>query len=394
MDLIQSRDCQKCAVFYSLMLISDKDLDITSDNYMDHGETARREGRFVFECAWEVVNKVGGIYTVIRTKAAVTTDELGDQYCMLGPYNEERVKLEVELLEPDTAAMKYALDQMHEIGFKVITCFFTVYRTDDQWFLRAYFGRWLIDGYPNVVLFDIGSAAWKLDQWKHELWEACKIGIPWNDRETNDAVILGFCVAIFIQKYINAVEGFEPLVVAQFHEWQAGVGLILSRLWKTNVATVFTTHATLLGRYLSASGADLYHNLDKFDLDKEAGTRQIYHRYCIERAAANMAHVFTTVSEITGLEALHLLKRKPDILTPNGLNVVKFAALHEFQNLHAVSKEKINDFVRGHFYGHYDFDLDKTLYFFTAGRYEFTNKGGDFFIEALARLNYYLQVVF
>lgn len=349
------------------------DLDITSDNYMDHGETARREGRFVFECAWEVVNKVGGIYTVIRTKAAVTTDELGDQYCMLGPYNEERVKLEVELLEPDTAAMKYALDQMHEIGFK------------------AYFGRWLIDGYPNVVLFDIGSAAWKLDQWKHELWEACKIGIPWNDRETNDAVILGFCVAIFIQKYINAVEGFEPLVVAQFHEWQAGVGLILSRLWKTNVATVFTTHATLLGRYLSASGADLYHNLDKFDLDKEAGTRQIYHRYCIERAAANMAHVFTTVSEITGLEALHLLKRKPDILTPNGLNVVKFAALHEFQNLHAVSKEKINDFVRGHFYGHYDFDLDKTLYFFTAGRYEFTNKGGDFFIEALARLNYYLQ---
>lgn len=80
------------------------------------------------------------------------------------------------------------------------------------------------------------------------------------------------------------------------------------------------------------------------------------------------------------------------MITPNGLNVKKFSALHEFQNLHALSKEKIHEFVRGHFYGHYDFDLDKTLYFFIAGRYEFGNKGADIFIEALARLNHYLKV--
>ena len=71
----------------------------------------------------------------------------------------------------------------------------------------------------------------------------------------------------------------------------------------------------------------------------------------MERAATNLAHTFTTVSEITGLEAEHLLKRKPDVITPNGLNVKKFSALHEFQNLHAIYKEKINEFVRGHFYG-------------------------------------------
>lgn len=93
-----------------------------------------------------------------------------------------------------------------------------------------------------------------------------------------------------------------------------------------------------------------------------------------------------------GLEAEHLLKRKPDFITPNGLNVKKFSALHEFQNLHAIAKEKIHEFVRGHFYGHYDFDLDKTLYFFIAGRYEFGNKGADIFIESLARLNHYLKV--
>lgn len=111
----------------------------------------------------------------------------------------------------------------------------------------------------------------------------------------------------------------------------------------------------------------------------------------MERAAANSAHVFTTVSDITALESEHLLKRKPDLITPNGLNVKKFSALHEFQNLHAQCKEKINRFVRGHFYGHYDFDLDKTLYFFIAGRYEFSNKGADLFIESLARLNHYLK---
>lgn len=137
---------------------------------------------------------------------------------------------------------------------------------------------------------------------------------------------------------------------------------------------------------------DLSFIFQQFNLDKEAGERQIYHRYCMERAAAHSAHIFATVSEITSIEAEHLLKRKPNIVTPNGLNVKRFSATHEFQNLHAIAKEKIHDFVRGHFYGHYDFDLDKTLYFFIAGRYEFSNKGADLFIEALARLNHYLKV--
>lgn len=74
-----------------------------------------------------------------------------------------------------------------------------------------------------------------------------------------------------------------------------------------------------------------------------------------------------------------------DGVLPNGLNVVKFSAMHEFQNLHAMAKEKINDFVRGHFYGHYDFDLDNTIYLFTAGRYEYRNKGVDMFVESLSR---------
>lgn len=255
-----------------------------------------------------------------------------------------------------------------------------------------------MDGNPQIILFDIGSAAWKLDDFKSDLWTSSHIGIPHLDVESNDAIILGYMISDFFVEFDKTVKqyseenGYGPArVVAQFHEWQAGVGLIACRTRGIEMATVFTTHATLLGRYLCAGNTDFYNNLDKFAVDDEAGKRQIYHRYCIERAATHLAHIFTTVSEITGYEAEHLLKRKPDIITPNGLNVKKFSAIHEFQNLHAISKEKIHEFTRGHFYGHFDFDLDKTLYLFIAGRYEFGNKGADVFIESLARLNHYLK---
>ncbi|KPP69605.1 glycogen-like, partial [Scleropages formosus] len=238
--------------------------------------------------------------------------------------------------------------------------------------LQLYFGRWLIEGSPYVVLIDVGFTAWSLDRWKSELWENCGIGVPWFDREANDAVLFGFLTAWLLGE------------VSQGH---GGGG------WRQlPVATIFTTHATLLGRYLCAGSVDFYNNLHKFNVDKEAGDRQIYHRYCLERAAAHCAHVFTTVSHITAIEAEHLLKRKPDVVTPNGLNVKKFSASHEFQNLHAHSKARIQEFIRGHFYGHLDFNLDKSVFLFIAGRYEFSNKGADVFLEALARLNYLLRV--
>jgi len=338
----------------------------------DQGRSAYEKNQWFFEIAWEVANKVGGIYTVIKTKAAVTVEELGEQYCLIGPYNEACVRTEVEVLEPSNEAMRRAIDQMRSHGIKVV------------------FGRWLIDGYPKVVLFDIGSAAWKLDEWKREIWDITHIGIPWHDRESNDAIIFGNLTVWFLSEFQK--NNYEKIyMVAHFHEWLAGLGLIVGRSKRLDMATIFTTHATLLGRYLCAGSTDFYNKLGEFNIDKEAGDRGIYHRYCIERSAVHFAHVFTTVSEVTALEAEHLVKRKANVITPNGLNVQKFAALHEFQNQHAVAKEKIHEFIRGHFHGHYDFQLDKTLYFFIAGRYEFSNKGADMFIESLARLNYFLK---
>uniref|UniRef100_A0AAR2JY07 Glycogen [starch] synthase n=1 Tax=Pygocentrus nattereri TaxID=42514 RepID=A0AAR2JY07_PYGNA len=331
------------------------------------------EDLLLFEVAWEVTNKVGGIYTVIQTKAKVTVDEWGENFFMIGPYYEHNFKTQVEQCDPPNAAIKAALESIKNNGCQV------------------HFGRWLIEGTPYVILFDIGAAAWNLDRWKGDLWNTCSIGLPYHDREANDSLILGSLVAWFFKELTDQLQD-KPNVIAHFHEWQAGVGLVLIRSRKLPMATVFTTHATLLGRYLCAGNADFYNNLDKFDIDREAGERQIYHRYCLERAAVHCSHVFTTVSQITAVEADHMLHRQPDVVTPNGLNVKKFSAMHEFQNLHSMNKLKIQEFVRGHFYGHLDFNLEKTLFFFIAGRYEFSNKGADVFLEALSRLNYLLRV--
>lgn len=105
-------------------------------------------------------------------------------------------------------------------------------------------------------------------------------------------------------------------IIAHFHEWLAGLAIPLCRKRHIDVTTIFTTHATLLGRYLCAGSVDFYNNLQYFDVDHEAGKRGIYHRYCIERAAAHCADVFTTVSHITAYESEHLLKRKPGGFSP------------------------------------------------------------------------------
>ncbi|CCF59982.1 hypothetical protein KAFR_0I02020 [Kazachstania africana CBS 2517] len=337
------------------------------------------QNNLLFETATEVANRVGGIYSVLKSKAPITAAEYKQNYTLLGPLNKATYQNEVESVDYNTdltgelEPIKNSLNAMRSRGVNFI------------------YGNWLIEGSPRVILFDLDSVRGYLNEWKGDLWSLVGIPSPENDFETNDAILLGYTIAWFLGELTSM--DHQHAIIAHFHEWLAGVALPLCRKRRIDVVTIFTTHATLLGRYLCASGdTDFYNNLEHFDVDQEAGKRGIYHRYCIERAAVHCADVFTTVSQITALEAEHLLKRKPDGILPNGLNVVKFQAVHEFQNLHAIKKEKINDFIRGHFHGSFDFDLDNTLYFFIAGRYEYKNKGVDMFLEALARLNYRLKV--
>jgi len=272
---------------------------------LDRGHTAY----WNFEVAWEIVNKVGGIYSVIRSKA----EELGDKLCLLGPYKEHCALQEVEEMDFQKGnPLACAVESMRKRGYKIVT------------------GRWLVDGNPQLILFDISSGACRLDQFKSELWERTSIGVPYSDTETNNAVILGYMIAEFMQEFkrFSDLDSQDhdiknPRIVSHFHEWQAGVGLIAIHSKSIDITTVFTIRATLLGG-LCADNTDFHKNLSSFRVDEEAGKRQIYHKHCIERAATHLSHVFTTVSEITGYEAEHLLKRKPDIITPNGLNVKKF----------------------------------------------------------------------
>ncbi|CAJ0847394.1 1567_t:CDS:10 [Entrophospora sp. SA101] len=302
----------------------------------------------LFEIAWEVANKVGGIYTVLKSKAPVTVHEYGDRYTLIGPLIQAYAVAEVEIEEVTNPYIKEILDEMT--------------RQNVRWM----YGRWLIEGSPRVLLLDTGSVADRLDSWKSDLWNVTGIPSPPNDQETNNAILFGYLVAWFLGDFVARER--TKAVIAHFHEWLAGVAVTLFRKRRTDLTTIFTTHATLLGRYLCAGSVDFYNNINNFMVDEEAGKRGIYHRYCIERGASHCADVFTTVSQITAYEAENLLKRRPDGVLPNGLNIVKFSAMHEFQNLHAMNKERIHNFVR-------------------AGRYEYRNKGVDMFIESLARLN-------
>ncbi|CCE62025.1 hypothetical protein TPHA_0B03550 [Tetrapisispora phaffii CBS 4417] len=353
------------------------------------------KNHLLFEIATEVANRVGGIYSVLKSKTPVTVQQYHDKYHLIGPLNFDTYQNEVETIDiydinnfiskdssdsnnsdedPDgLLAVRDTLISMKEKNVNFV------------------YGRWLIEGAPRVILFDLNSLQGYLNDWKSDIWNLVGIPTPESDLETNNAVLLGYAVVWFLGELVT--RDSTHAIIAHFHEWLAGIALPLCRKKRIDVVTIFTTHATILGRYLCASGeTDFYNTLQDIDVDHEAGKFGIYHRYCIERAAAHTADVFTTVSQITAFEAEHLLKRKPDGILPNGLNVTKFQAVHEFQNLHAVKKEKINDFVQGHFHGCYDFNLDDTLYFFIAGRYEYKNKGADMYIEALARLNYRLKV--
>jgi glycogen(starch) synthase len=321
----------------------------------------------LFEVCWELAKKVGGIYTVIRSKALITSLKYKEKYILIGPYNSKTQFTEFEFTQPTGSLAKVLeiLEKEHKIKYR--------------------FGRWLVKGSPRVVLLDFDSSRDKLHEWR----TAVNPYLSPHDSEVNDAIIFGNQMALFLAGMVKN-EPKEKLI-AHFHEWMCGVAIVLLRTWQIKISTIFTTHATILGRFLSAGKVDFYRNIERVNVEQEAGDRGIYAKYWIERAAAHGAHLFTTISEITAHEATFMLGKKPDHLLPNGLQVEHFEALHEFQTLHAESKAIISDFVKGHFYGHYNFDLDKTLYFFTSGRYEVFNKGIDMYIEALSQLNELLK---
>lgn len=325
----------------------------------------------LFEFAWEVCNQIGGIYTVMKTKAPSMVERWGSNYFMVGPYNQHTSSLEFEKSEAPEV-LRPAFERLAQKG------------------IQCHFGHWLINGHPQAILIDYNACYQILGDIKYFLWADNGVSLEGNDGEVDAVVAFGHAIA----ELLEAVsETSHKPIVAHFHEWMAGTALPRLRHKNTPVATVFTTHATQLGRYIASNDPNFYSNLPWINPDEAARYYTIWSKYAIERAAAHSAHVFTTVSEVTARESQYLLGRKPDFVLPNGLNTHQFAALHEFQNLHLKYKERIHEFVMGHFFPSYSFDLDRTIYLFTSGRYEYLNKGMDIFIEGLAQLNERLKTL-
>ena len=331
---------------------------------------AREAEPFLIEVGWEVCNQVGGIYTVLRSKVPSMVRRWGNQYCLLGPYNPQTAEVEFEPA-PLVGALGHAVKQLRQMGY------------------GAHYGRWLVSGRPRVVLLDVASAGRVLNELKYRVW--ADHGIPASD-ETNvdNAIAFGEMCRAFLS-LVAQEESQRRQLVAHFHEWQAALAIPMLRKEHWPGSLVFTTHATLIGRYLATGNPAFYDHLPYLDADQEAKNFNVQAQHHIEKAAAHGAHVFTTVSDLTAEECTHLLGRTPDMLLPNGLNIRRFTAIHEFQTLHQQYKERLHEFSIGHFFPSYSFDLDNTLYMFTSGRYEYLNKGMDLTIESLARLNHRLR---
>ncbi|WP_044202033.1 glycosyltransferase [Flammeovirga sp. OC4] len=336
-----------------------------------------KDSPLLIEGAWEVCNQVGGIYTVIKSKILNVLSSFGDDnYCLIGPYVNSNVSA---IFEPIS-------DEGNDL----------VSRTVRSLRARGYevnYGRWLVSGRPRVVLFNPYNEAWKLTDIKKSNWESHNIPSFDGDDLFDQTIMLASQITDFFQE-LHDQNQHQQKVIAHMHEWMAGIPIPEIRRRNLDIKCVFTTHATLLGRYLAMNDPGFYDNLEKgiYDWEKEATHFNILPQVAIERAAAHGAHTFTTVSRLTAVECKYLLGRDTDAIVPNGINVNRFEALHESQNLHQIYKEKIHEFVMGHFFQSYSFDLDNTLYFFTSGRYEFKNKGFDLTLEALARLNHKLRV--
>ncbi|MEM1107620.1 MAG: glycosyltransferase [Planctomycetota bacterium] len=349
--------------------------DLSHANDAEVMEKPARRGRradpMLVEIAWEACNQVGGIYTVLRSKVPSMVSRWGNRYCLVGPYNDKSAPIEFEPT-PLVGPMGQAVKQLNEMGF------------------GAQYGRWLVSGRPHIVLLHIGDIHRYLNDVKYRLWADHGIPSPGDDALINDVLAFGEATRLLLT-ILGERESHRRRIVAHFHEWMAGAAVPMLRKEQWPGSVVFTTHATLLGRYLAMHNPVFYDHLSFFDAGHEAKHFNIEAQHGLERAAAHGAHVFTTVSDVTASECTHLLGRSPDLLLPNGLNIERFAAIHEFQNLHNQYKKQIHEFTLGHFFPSYSFDLDQTLYMFTSGRYEYLNKGMDVTIEALAKLNHRLK---
>lgn len=314
--------------------------------------------RVLFEVSWEVCNKVGGIYTVIESKIKAVKKEFKDNYYLIGPLFENNPEFEeTEDLAPERK-------KLNDLGFS------------------AKAGRWKNEEKPKVILIKYKNV---LDQNKllYQLWEDYSVDSMAGAWDYIEPVIFSTIAGRVIEAISTLYNDHE--IIANFHEWMCGAGLLYIKKKVPNIATVFTTHATVLGRSMAGSKVDIYNILSDINPDHEALKFNVLAKHSIESATAREADCFTTVSEITGIEAKHLLKIEPDVLVYNGFDVHSVPDLNSDRDYFLKNRKKLLNFASR--FLQKDFKDDNTVIFSISGRYEFHNKGIDLLLESLSKLN-------
>jgi glycogen(starch) synthase len=323
----------------------------------------------LLEVSFEACNKVGGIYAVLESKAKRMVELYKDNYFLIGPYYPERAITEYLKQNPP----KFCEKIFSELKNEGICC---------------HFGKWLIEGKPNVFLVEFNEILKDINQIKWELWRDYKIDSLGTGFDFDEPVAWSTACGIVIEKMLPCFKNKN--IIGHFHEWLSGAALL--HLHK-KIPTVFTTHATTLGRTIAGWGEDLYSEInDALKNGTVIDPKRPYKygvqaKHLMEKVCAHNASVFSTVSEITAKEALYILGRKPDITLPNGLDIERFPTMEEFALLHRKYLQKMKHFFSAYFNPYYETNMWDAMVFFTSGRYEFRNKGYDIFIEALGKLN-------
>jgi glycogen(starch) synthase len=325
----------------------------------------KAESELLFELSWEVCNKVGGIYTVVISKAALMKKHFENYFC-IGPYFEDNAKLEFEAENPPKE-IKECFDEVAKEGIK------------------CYYGKWKIKSEPYAILIDFSGIISKKNEIKTQMWNDYKIDSYRSGWDFEEPMLWSYAAGKLIEKIIMKYPRLKASV--QCHEWMSGFALLYLKKAKARIGTVFTTHATMLGRAMAANNYDLYNLLGKINPDEEAFKLNVEGKHTAEKACCHAADAFTTVSEITSIEAEKLLGKKADILVLNGLDIHQFPTIEETSIKHITVREKIREFLAYYFFPYYSFDLSHNLIYFIMARYEFRNKGIDVFIKALGIVN-------
>ena len=321
---------------------------------------------YLFEVSWEVCNKVGGIYTVVSTKALYLKSQLKRHHILIGPDVWMDVEKNPDFTEDPALYPRWKAQAASE-G------------------LRVRIGRWNVPGRPVAILIDYKSFIDRQDRILGQLWESFGVDSLSGNWDYKESALFGYAAGCAIESFYKHNLYASDKVVAQFHEWQTGAGLLYLKKHCPAIGTVFTTHATIVGRCICGNNYPLYGKFDEYNGDEMANRLGVKARHSLESKSAQNADVFTTVSEITARECARFDGRPVDIVTPNGFeDSITPSSEAEFWKKRDLARSRMIGVASAMCGAQVP---DDALLVGIGGRYEFRNKGIDIFIDALSTLD-------